>query len=286
MMIPPASLVTSLESEWVSIMLADDYRGTARYFSDGQGRAVLYLHGIQSHGGWFLQSCEYLRQRGLAVLAPDRRGSGLNAQDRGHADSAEQLIDDVDRCVDWLSERTGVKQVDLVAVSWSGKLALAYAAQASDKVRSLVLVTPGLRPKVDIRLRDKIRVGVSGLVQPRRLYQVPLEDPRLFTANPAMIRFLQNDPLKLTEATASFFMASRRLDMLVPKAVARIRLPVHLFLAGQDRIIDNEATTRLLQPILTGVKTYPQAHHTLDFEPDPSAFFADLAAALTGSGAD
>ena len=97
-----------------------------------------------------------------------------------------------------------------------------------------------------------------------------------------MLAFLRDDPLKLTHASASFFLTSRKLDNLVRRNVHRIKLPTHLFLAAADRIIDNPATIALLQPTAPRVQTYPNAHHTLDFEPDPTAFFTDLATRVPG----
>ncbi|MBN2211035.1 MAG: alpha/beta fold hydrolase [Sedimentisphaerales bacterium] len=274
--------------EWVLLTLADGYQAQARWFASEAGHyPVLYLHGIQSHGGWFLKSCAHLHGQGFSVLLAERRGSGVNQTDRGHADSAEQLIDDVDVGVEWLRQRTGKERVHLVGVSWSGKLVLAYAAKHPEKVRSIVLVAPGLRALVDISLAEKIRVGMSGLLNPKKQYLIPLEDPHLFTENPEMIRFIENDPLKLTKATASFFLAGRKIDAAGPKIVDTLAglqkqrpLPVYLFLAEHDRIIDNTATLELLRPILTAHKIYPGAHHTLDFEPDPSMFFTDLTKVL------
>ena len=68
------------------------------------------------------------------------------------------------------------------------------------------------------------------------------------------------------------------------------RMPVYLFLAEHDRIIDNEATIELLHSVLKGIdeiskpaKVYKGAHHTLDFEDEPGEFFGDLARVLERS---
>src|SRR6185369_1760770 len=53
----------------------------------GQVRAsVLYLHGIATHGAWFSETAELLIGEGIAVYAPDRRGSGRSDGPRGHVD--------------------------------------------------------------------------------------------------------------------------------------------------------------------------------------------------------
>ena len=285
--VPAQSLAYRADCEVRRIELADGYIGAVRLFEGASAeRATLYMHGIQSHGGWFMRSCDYLRGRGVTVLLCDRRGSGLNARDRGHCDSAGQLIEDVDRWAEWLKKRTKVEQVDLVAVSWSAKLALAYAAEQRRKVRSVALVGPGLCAKVDISLGEKLTVGFNGLMHPRRQHAIPLDDAELFTQNPERLGFIKNDPLSLHHATASLLLASSRLDRLARQAAGKLDVPVRLFLAGQDRIVDNDATLRLLGGWLGRVggdgliKTYRRAHHTLEFEPDSSVFFADLADAV------
>ncbi|MBN1437349.1 MAG: alpha/beta fold hydrolase [Sedimentisphaerales bacterium] len=265
----------------LTITYPDGYSASARLFtSPNPRRAVLYIHGIQSHSGWYIDSAQHLQQNNCTVLMPDRRGSGLNQADRGHAQSAAQLIADLAQAADHLRQISACDQLDILAVSWGAKLALAYAAQHLAHVRSITLVGPGLCPKIDIRLTEKIAVGLQGLIAPRKLHPIPLTDPHLFTANPDRQTYIAQDPLMLREATASFFIASKRLDFLARAAVAQIHVPLHLFLAAQDRIINNQATLAYLQPILTSQQTYPNAHHTLEFEPDPVHFFNDLAAAI------
>ena len=52
-----------------------------RYPAAGAARAeVVFIHGIQSHGGWYEGSCTQLAQAGFNVSFLDRRGSGLNAR--------------------------------------------------------------------------------------------------------------------------------------------------------------------------------------------------------------
>src|SRR5437016_941754 len=70
-----------------------------RYEAAGPRRLahVVFLHGIQSHGGWYEETCRYLSLTppGFTTFFLDRRGSGLNEQDRGDAPSFRRLLDDV-----------------------------------------------------------------------------------------------------------------------------------------------------------------------------------------------
>jgi len=239
--------------------------------------AVVYLHGIQSHGGWFEWSASLLASGGRLVLLPDRRGSGLNAEDRGDSPSAERWLDDLDDLAAWAQAEFGVQRFDVVGVSWGGKPAVAWALRRPELVGRVLLIAPGLFPAVDIGLRGRLGVGVSLVTRhPRQLTPIPLDDPALFTDNPAGRRFIGGDELKLTHVTARFLFHSARLDrMLVRAAKGSLRADAELVLAGRDRIIRNvptEAWLRRLSASAPVVHTLAEAAHTLEFEVDVSVF--------------
>ncbi len=264
----------------LSTALPDGYAAYARYWPvrDPVG-AVLYLHGIQSHCGWYEESAQHLQQAGLAVLQPDRRGSGRNQADRGHAESQQQLIDDGLACGRRLLELTGLKQFHLVGISWGGKLACAMAAAEPELVRSLSLTCPGLFPRVDVSGAEKFRIGLSMVGNRRRLYDIPLNDPHLFTSQPERIEFLRSDELTLHQVTASFFLASRRMDCVVRDLPRISPIPLHLMIADTDDIIDSGKTVEFVRELHwpgTRVTHYPECKHTLEFEPVREDYWSDL----------
>lgn len=234
--------------------------------ADVRGHLVC-LHGIQSHGGWYERSCSRLAQAGYIVSYLDRRGSGLNWQQRGDAPSYQRLLLDIKEFI----AADGLDQpVTLLATSWAGKLGVLLAEEAKPVMQRLVLLCPGLFPQVKPPLRDRLGIVWSKCTQPTKLFHIPLNDPALFSDNAKAQQFLRDDPLSLHHATARFLVESYWLD----KAVARIRqlaaIPTLLLLAGQDRIIRNDATRNWLRQVSrqAEVKEYPAAHHTLEFETD------------------
>jgi len=274
-----------VELDSLCISFRDRYEAYARFWLPPSPRgAVLYLHGIQSHGLWFEASAHRLAEAGFAVLLPDRRGSGRNDIERGHTRSARQWLRDAAECLNELHVRTGFEQFHIVGISWGGKLALALSGYLPARVMSLSLVAPGLFPKVDLPLWQKVRVAWSAITDGQRMFDVPLNDPELFTANPSRQLFIRDDALALHKVSARFLMASHRLDRLA-QAAARKRAgcPLRVFLAGEDRIIDNHRTKAFIRSLSWTVREiteYANAHHTLEFEPDSDVFFDDLIAWL------
>lgn len=278
--------------------MTDGYVVSGRVFVPSSARyrqrqpVIIYLHGIQSHGGWYDWSASLLAEATqVPVIVPDRRGSGLNTVNRGDTPSSNQLLIDLDSLVVWAGEWLHANTVALVGVSWGGKLAAVYTASRRARVCGLLLIAPGVHAKVDVPFATKVRIVAALATNPTKTFPIPLNDPRLFTANPDAIRWLERDEPQLHEATARFLYASRQLDRQVrqlrPGALtAGIN---RLVLAGNDAIIDNaktEAWARRVGPPATfedgviepgmRIAKLPAAHHTMEFDANRSSFEAEL----------
>jgi alpha-beta hydrolase superfamily lysophospholipase len=244
------------------------------------GRIVV-LHGVQSHAGWYRGLGQTLAAQGFEVHFPDRRGSGSNRVDRGHARSVGRLIADITELLESLkSRRTESIPTTLAGISWGGKLAVVAAARAPELVNGLALICPGLQPRVGVTRAERLRIAAAWFVRRRTTFPIPLSDPALFTANPEAQRFIANDPLSLRRATAGLLAVSTFLDRAVARVPGSVREPTLLMLASEDRIVDNARTRAYCQRLAARtfeVLEYPGAHHTLEFEPDPARYALDLA---------
>ena len=251
---------------------------------------VVALHGVQSHSGWFTYSSGRLCAAGFDVRFLDRRGSGLNSGDRGHAVHADRLINDVAQFLcrlRWERDREapGVPVI-LLAVSWGGRLAAALCGRRGALIDGLALLYPGIctwiRPRIHHRWLMRLAQSCGGQ---HSLIRIPLDDPRLFTAEPRWQEFIRDDPLALHQATVGFLLASDQLQREALLAADSLRGPVLLMLAGHDQIIDNRATLayadRCREADVTVVE-YPKAAHTLEFEHERDAFVEDLIQWLQG----
>lgn len=240
---------------------------------------VVCLHGIQSHGGWYLHSSSRLCEAGYEVFFLDRRGSGLNPRERGHVRNFHVLLDDLVLFLSRARIQEPRRPVLLSGVSWGGKLAVAFAKDHPQLIDALVLLCPGLFARVSPSWPTKVRIALARLYAKYQHFTIPLSDPELFTATPKWLDFLRGDPLSLHRATASMLVASARLDWYLRDAPEKIQLPTLLVTSGQDRIIDNDRLWAYFERFAATDRkllNYPEAHHTLEFEPNPEPFIADM----------
>lgn len=240
---------------------------------------VVFVHGIQSHAGWYEHSCQRLSDAGFAVSFLDRRGSGQNNEARGDTPSFRRLLDDIADYLRPLRQQGPSLPLFLGGISWGGKPVTALQRRHPGLCDGLTLLCPGFRPQVSPSRKERLGILLSRLTAPRRMFPVPLSEPQLFTATPHWQQFIRDDPLSIRQATARFFVESVRLDLYLRLAVSHIRLPVLLLLAEHDRIIDNGRTRAFVERFPAADKEiheYTGANHTLEFEDNPEPFLADL----------
>lgn len=254
-----------------TFLASDGYRFYYRHYpATGRPRGrMVFLHGIRSHGGWYGRSCEAFASAGYDVFFLDRRGAGLNTAHRGDAPSFRRLLDDVAEFVHDLRRTQPWLPIQLAGISWGGKLAVGLPYRKPGLVDSLVLLCPGLCPKVGPSLGQRIAIGRARVRNPSKLFPIPLSEPELFTGSPDWQKFIAENPHDLRQATARFLFGSTSLDIYLKRAAKHVRVPSLLLLAEQDRIIDNTRTRAFAEsfPVQPTVVDFRGAHHTLEFEP-------------------
>lgn len=247
----------------------------------GQGPVVVYFHGIEGHGRWFEHTAAHLNRSGISVYAPDRRGAGANTQERGHLSSYKLLLKDMELVLCRARHDYPDRALFIMGNCWGAKGAILLAAHACARqcqVRGLVLTSPALKAAVDVDFPTKLQIGVSWLARSRRKFPIPLS-AEMFTDNPLYLNFIEHDPLRLTEATASFLVQGLFLTWLADNAASRLRLPCLLLQAGKDRIVRQDYIEKWFRRLASEdktMRTFPSSEHSLDFDNQPEDYLSVL----------
>jgi alpha-beta hydrolase superfamily lysophospholipase len=269
-------------------LASDGYRFYLRRYPAGdhpRGR-IVFLHGIRSHGGWYSRSCAALAAAGYEVIFPDRRGAGLNTAHRGDTPGFRRLLDDVAELLRQERLTRPWMPTFLAGISWGGRLACGVPYRAPGLIDGLILLCPGLCPLVVPTFGRRLAVTRARVRFPDRMYPIPLNEPELFTASPEWRHFIETDRHGLTEATARFLVGSTQLGIYLQRAVKRVTMPTLLMLAKKDQIVDNAKTKAFFATFGSADKTvleYPDAHHTLEFEPEGHRWFEDFVGWLSST---
>ena len=127
---------------------------------EGRGEPIIVIHGgpLLDHG-YMVEPLRPLADRYTLVFY-DQRLSGRSA---GSVDSASVTIRNFAEDVDAVREALGYDRVHVLGHSWGGLIAMRYAIDHPDRVRSLILVSP--MPPTTEMWQEAERV-LAGSVQP------------------------------------------------------------------------------------------------------------------------
>jgi alpha-beta hydrolase superfamily lysophospholipase len=167
----------------------------------------------------------------------------------------------------------------LFANCWSAKAAALIAKRdhaygdggAPVNLSGLIMTNPALATKIDLRLSAKLAIALAilrGAEASRRTWPIPLTTEML-TSDAIFQEFLRRDPLRLKDATASFYAETFKLGLLARFSAPAIDLPTLIIQSAKDAIVDVQAVRSWFCRLSSAQKkfhTFSEATHSLDFD--------------------
>lgn len=259
---------------------SDGYRSHYRLWGrPGGNDVVVLLHGGISHSGWQAPLADAIVSTSqISFIALDRRGSGLNTENRGHLLSKEREIEDV---VSFLrSLRDSYARIHLAGWCFGGQVASIVASQVAGEglLSSLILVAPGFI--FNERYSDVLRLSTQAVfevieefgVKPeptRPFIPVPLQ-PTDFTTRAEWLEFIEKDDLRLTKVTERTLTVWHELADWSKSALSKLGgLPVLAVFGSRDRLVDNDRVKQMLKERVKGMVPTIEtldAGHAIQFE--------------------
>ncbi|HHS97895.1 MAG TPA: alpha/beta fold hydrolase [Chloroflexi bacterium] len=212
------------------------------YLLEGDGPAVLLLHGLGSRGEDWMPQIVALAGAGYTALAPDLRGHGKTDKPPGPY-TIHQMADDVNG----LLERLVVERAAVVGLSLGGLVAQSLAVRHPARVRALVLVNTFARLRLARRrgwslfLRRGWSMVAGGMKKQaetvaRELFPRPEQEGlRRIAAR----RLAENDPAAYQATVWAVLRFDGRRDL------ERIQAPTLVVAGAEDTTVSLEAKQEL-----------------------------------------
>lgn len=194
----------------------------------GQAPPLVMLHGFTSCGAHFFPIAKRLRRKVDKIVLPDMPAHGLS--DAPRVPTARRVQDGVIEALDAAVDRPSV----LFGLSMGGFAAIRYALARPERVRGLVLCSPGGADMPDDEL-DRLR----------RTFHLPSHDHAL-----RFVDRLLTKPTLLRQAYAlgvrnsfgrpemrTLLASMQREDLLQPEQLGALQVPTLLLWGRKDRIL-------------------------------------------------
>jgi alpha-beta hydrolase superfamily lysophospholipase len=247
--------------------------------------ALVMVHGFSAHAGLYRHVGAAFASQGIAVTQFDCRGHGRSQGRRGHVDDFADYVGDLGAVVAWARARTPSLPWALAGHSLGGAIVLASLLEDRPRLspRAVVLVAPWLRLRMKVPKPKLLAANVAARVLPLLTMGHGLRAENV-SRNPLVLANFDKDPLVHHVATAGWFMSTLRAQARIRARASDLRAPTLLLLAGEDRIVDNEASQAFAQAAgaIVEVRDYPSLFHEVFLEPEAGPVLSDIATWLLG----
>ncbi len=203
--------------------------------SDNETVRMVISHGLGEHSGRYANVIERLYPAGVSFWIHDHYGHGKSDGKRGHIDSFDQYIEDLDKMIDIASSESDVKTI-LLGHSMGGLIALNYARMRPEKLSGLVVSSPFLKPAKKIPLPLEVFGKIMSVILPGLTLSNGLEASAV-SHDETVIKAYNNSDLVHDRISARWFAEISRAMDITGASADRITLPVMMQLAGDDHLV-------------------------------------------------
>ena len=212
------------------------------------GRAIgifIFVHGSESHSGWFSKVSQNLAKKGYITVCYDRIGWGQSPGKKGCAEPLSRLSLQLHQFLREAApdNQTHELPVHIVGLSWGGLLVLHAAARGLlNEAKTLHVLVPGLFPNPKFSLLEKIKIFLGGILGLPFMVDLPWK-PADFSTNPDVQSYILKDQLRTTRVSAQFLWRTFLMQQSLNLHHESLRQKsLQFILAENDGIIDTPAT--------------------------------------------
>jgi alpha-beta hydrolase superfamily lysophospholipase len=257
------------------------------YRASGEGcLSLVIVHGFGSHCGLYPHLGRGMAARSIAVTIFDGRGHGKSGGQRGHVDDFADYLGDLAAVVDWARARSPGIPWALMGHSLGGAIAAAFVLDGvrAEKPSRLVLAAPWLKLRMKVPASKAVAARLAARLAPRFSSPNGLRAENI-SRNPEVVARFNLDPLVHHLASAGWFMTTLRAQARLRSQAGSLKTPTLILLAGQDKIVANEASLAFARAAgsAVSVRTYDPLFHELFLEPEASQVIDDIATWLVSN---
>lgn len=260
------------------------YDGTKMFMSawlpgDEKPRALLVaIHGMGSHGYTLRNIGEYFAQRGIAAFAPDMRGFGHYTGLKGHVMNFDEYREDMKNITDQVRSRFHGRLTYAFGHSLGGLHVIRYVLAYPHSLDGAILSCPAVSERLKIGRATRAAALFLSLLNVKRYFGNSVEF-EYASHDPEVVQGHKDDKLRFDKVTPRFGASALKAMREGFKAAPLITLPVLVQQAGDDMMVNPDATRLFFDRLGSPDKSwrlYEGFYHELHGELDRARVLDDM----------
>lgn len=233
--------------------------------------ALVLVHGIGEHSGRYEHVGARLAAAGIDVLGYDNRGFGQSGGKRGHVDSFDQYLDDIEDVLD--KQRSDGVPLVLMGHSLGGLMAATYLVSDRPQPDLAVLSAPALA--ADVPVWQRVAAPLLSKVVPKAFVKSKI-DPELLSRDRAVQQAYLDDPLVFGGATAQLGAEIFQTMGATTAALSSITVPTYVIHGGDDELVPTASSKPLAKLANVERRVWDGLRHECLNEPEQDAVIDEL----------
>lgn len=237
---------------------------------------VLAIQGLGACANRYAWLGEYLSAKNIAVVALELDGFGESPGMPGYVENYTIWVNQLGLMHEYLESTYPGKKITLLGESLGAMIVTRYIENTD--AHGAVLLSPAYVEGRVFSLLDKMKAGIGIVFNPKLHITLPYTH-RDFCNSAEGLNYLVNSRKELTRVTAKLSLAMMLLQIALKKDISKIRTPVFALQAGHDKLVNNEATKKVIEriPSLVRYRQYEDSYHSLCIDVKREQVFSDIA---------
>lgn len=239
---------------------------------------VLGIHGLGSHSGLLDFLAEQFTSQGYLFYAPDMRAFGTYPGRKGHVESYDEYIDDMESLVAYLKLMHHDTKLFLFGHSLGGLHVIRYITRHPGEADGIMIPCPAVSERLKMSGATRAIAKFLSKLNVKIYFDNGL-DFDLLSRNPEFVKRIREDPLRFDKATPRYGIEGFKASEEGFNLASKITLPVIVQQSGEDLILDPERSKEFFDNIASEDKTwklYPRLYHEPFHEEGGEEFLADM----------
>lgn len=244
-------------------------------------KAVLFIvHGLGEHLGRYEEMAKIFTENQLAVFAFDHRGHGQSEGKKGHAESIEQLVEDVEYALMQCRNIFLSLPIFLFGHSMGGQIVASYLDKVKSKeINGAIISSSWFRianppPLWQIKLIKRLKSIFPALTQSNRL------NPKNISSVASEVAAYQKDPLIHDKISLALFNTLFQNGLRLIHNAQKAKIPVLVCHGNRDQITATLGSEQYANNLgeKAEFKIWPDAFHEPHHDKDKETvvqFYAD-----------
>ncbi len=243
---------------------------TRRWLPDTEAKAgIVLVHGLGEHSGRYQHVAAHFTRAGYMIQSMDLRGHGKTPGQRGHADSIDLILQDIDLLLEKLVQVNPGRPRFLYGHSLGGLLVLYYALRYKTALGGIIASGPGLASALHEQTGKLILVRILGTLAPRLTIPTGL-NPNDLSRDPRVVEAYVADPLVHGRSSLGFGKGMLDMANWVKTHPQEFRVPLLIIQGSADQLVyprGSQEFARLVPENVT-YKLWNGLYHELHNEPE------------------